>query len=115
VGVQAEQVGQHRGWDLGGQLQQGGVAGGPGGDAEGGQTGDQVLGVQWRSGWRPVNSHAWLDGATAWHWLDPRTRVAKAVRALPPGGALATISTHHVAGGTERYLTELQVAYRRVR
>ena len=37
--------------------------------------------------------------ATAWHWLDPAVRVAKAAAALRPGGTLATVATHHVAGG----------------
>src|SRR5262245_30528997 len=49
--------------------------------------------------------------ATAWHWLDPAVRVAKAARALRPGGALATISTHHVAGGTEAFFAEVQACY----
>src|SRR6266542_1334984 len=34
--------------------------------------------------------------ATAFHWLDPAVRVAKAADALCPGGALATIATHHL-------------------
>lgn len=51
--------------------------------------------------------------ATAWHWLDPKVRVAKAARALRPGGALATISTHHVAGGTEAFFVEVQACYER--
>jgi SAM-dependent methyltransferase len=51
--------------------------------------------------------------ATAFHWLDPRVRVAKAADALRPGGALATISTHHVAGGTEPFFAEVQACYER--
>src|SRR6266542_609432 len=34
--------------------------------------------------------------ATAFHWLDPAVRVVKAADALCPGGALATIATHHL-------------------
>src|SRR5436190_14404599 len=36
--------------------------------------------------------------ATAFHWLDPAVRVTKAARVLRPGGWLALIGTHHVAG-----------------
>lgn len=41
--------------------------------------------------------------ATAFHWLDPDVRMRKAADALRPGGRLALISTHHVAGGTELF------------
>jgi SAM-dependent methyltransferase len=36
--------------------------------------------------------------ATAFHWLDPAIRVTRSADALRPGGTLATISTHHIAG-----------------
>jgi SAM-dependent methyltransferase len=39
--------------------------------------------------------------ATAFHWIDPSVRVDKVADALGPGGFLATVSTHHVAGGDE--------------
>ncbi|WP_261554931.1 class I SAM-dependent methyltransferase [Frankia tisae] len=51
--------------------------------------------------------------ATAFHWIDPAVRVEKAAAALRPGGALATIATHHVAGGTERFFAEVQNCYER--
>jgi SAM-dependent methyltransferase len=51
--------------------------------------------------------------ATAWHWLDPARRVTKAADALRPGGALATIGTHHVAGGTAAFFAEVQACYER--
>ena len=51
--------------------------------------------------------------ATAFHWLDPAVRVAKAADALRPGGALATIATHHVAGGTADFFAEVQACYER--
>src|ERR671931_489519 len=51
--------------------------------------------------------------ATAFHWIDPRVRVAKAADALRPGGALATIATHHVAGGDEGFFVEVQDCYER--
>ena len=49
--------------------------------------------------------------ATAFHWLDPATRVAKAAQALTAGGVLATIDTHHVAGGTEDFFAAMQDCY----
>jgi len=49
--------------------------------------------------------------ATAFHWIDPAVRVAKAADALRPGGWLATVATHHVAGGDERFFAEAQDCY----
>ncbi|PSK95854.1 methyltransferase family protein [Murinocardiopsis flavida] len=51
--------------------------------------------------------------ATAFHWVDPDVRVRKAADALRVGGALATVSTHHVAGGSEALFNELQDCYER--
>jgi SAM-dependent methyltransferase len=51
--------------------------------------------------------------ATAFHWIDPDVRVAKAADALRPGGALATITTHHIAGGDETFFAEVQTCYLR--
>jgi SAM-dependent methyltransferase len=51
--------------------------------------------------------------ATAFHWIDPAVRVAKAADALRPGGWLATIATHHVAGGDESFFAEAQDCYTR--
>jgi SAM-dependent methyltransferase len=51
--------------------------------------------------------------ATAFHWVDPAVRVAKSAGALRAGGALATIATHHVAGGTEAFFTDVQLCYER--
>jgi len=51
--------------------------------------------------------------ATAFHWLDPAIRVSKSADALRPGGTLATISTHHVAGGTAAFFAEVQECYER--
>lgn len=51
--------------------------------------------------------------ATSWHWLDPAVRVRKAMAALGDGGALAVISTHHVAGGTNAFFAEVQRCYER--
>jgi SAM-dependent methyltransferase len=51
--------------------------------------------------------------ATAFHWLDPAVRVGKAAKSLRPGGWLATIATHHIAGGDERFFVEVQECYGR--
>jgi SAM-dependent methyltransferase len=51
--------------------------------------------------------------ATAFHWIDPSVRVTKSAAALRPGGALATIASHHVAGGSEDFFVESQACYER--
>ena len=48
---------------------------------------------------------------TAWHWLDPATRAHKVHDALRPGGALATVTTTHVLGGTEQFFADVQDCY----
>lgn len=50
---------------------------------------------------------------TAWHWLDPAVRTPKAAAALRPGGALATVTTTHVLGGSEVFFAEVQDCYER--
>ncbi len=49
--------------------------------------------------------------ATAFHWIDPAVRVIKAADALRLGGVLATIATHHVAGGTADFFVDVQRCY----
>lgn len=49
--------------------------------------------------------------ATAFHWIDPEVRVAKAADALRSGGTLAIIGTEHVAGGTEQFFVDVQECY----
>jgi SAM-dependent methyltransferase len=51
--------------------------------------------------------------ATAFHWIDPAVRMAKAADALRIGGVLATVATHHVAGGSEEFFAEVQGCYER--
>lgn len=51
--------------------------------------------------------------ATAFHWIDPAVRVEKAADALRVEGVLATISTHHVAGGSQDFFREAQDCYER--
>lgn len=51
--------------------------------------------------------------ATAFHWIDPAVRTAKAADALRPGGALAVVRSQHVRGGTEEFFIEVQRCYER--
>jgi SAM-dependent methyltransferase len=51
--------------------------------------------------------------ATAFHWIDPAARVSKAADALRPGGVLAIIATHHIAGGDEAFFADVQACYER--
>jgi SAM-dependent methyltransferase len=53
--------------------------------------------------------------ATAFHWVDPAVRVSKSADALRLGGLLATVGTHHIAGGTwtETFFVEVQKCYER--
>jgi SAM-dependent methyltransferase len=46
--------------------------------------------------------------ATAFHWLDPDTRLSRIAALLRPGGSLATIATYHVLGGTEAFFARAQ-------
>ena len=49
--------------------------------------------------------------ATAFHWLDPATRLPRVARALRPGGLLAIVTTHHVKGGTVDFFERVQRCY----
>jgi SAM-dependent methyltransferase len=51
--------------------------------------------------------------ATAFHWIDPAVRVVKSAAALGPDGALTTIGTHHIAGGSAAFFEEVQSCYER--
>jgi SAM-dependent methyltransferase len=52
--------------------------------------------------------------ATALHWFDPAAWTAKVAGALRPGGWVATVATHHVAGGaTPAFAVESQACYER--
>ncbi|MEU0034813.1 MULTISPECIES: class I SAM-dependent methyltransferase [unclassified Streptomyces] len=51
--------------------------------------------------------------ATAFHWLDPAVRVARAGDALGPDGVLALVTTHHVAGGSTDFFAQAQACYER--
>lgn len=49
--------------------------------------------------------------ATAWHWLDPSSRLLKARQALRPGGTLAVVWTHCVTGGSDALFDHLARLY----
>jgi SAM-dependent methyltransferase len=51
--------------------------------------------------------------ATAFHWIDPAVRMAKAADALCSGGALAVVRSQHVRGGSEEFFVEVQRCYER--
>lgn len=51
--------------------------------------------------------------ATSFHWIDPAVRVTKTADALRPDGALAVISTHHIAGGDAQFFDDVQRCYER--
>jgi trans-aconitate methyltransferase len=51
--------------------------------------------------------------ATAFHWIDPEGRVVKSADAPRPGGVLAVVSTHHVAGGSQSFFENVQDCYPR--
>ncbi|MFI5751572.1 class I SAM-dependent methyltransferase [Streptomyces sp. NPDC051644] len=51
--------------------------------------------------------------ATAIHWIDPALRFTRAADALRTGGALAIVTTHHVAGGSGKFFEQAQRCYER--
>jgi SAM-dependent methyltransferase len=52
--------------------------------------------------------------ATAFHWLDPTTRVQRCAGALRPGGVLAIVETHWgVSCGDDRFSLKSQTCYAR--
>jgi SAM-dependent methyltransferase len=61
----------------------------------------------------PAEPFDMVLAATAFHWIDPAVRVVKAADALRPGGVLATVGTHHIAGGDESFFAEAQACYER--
>jgi SAM-dependent methyltransferase len=61
----------------------------------------------------PAEPFDMVLSATAFHWIDPAVRVTKSADALRPGGVLATIATHHVAGGDAAFFNQAQACYER--
>jgi SAM-dependent methyltransferase len=49
--------------------------------------------------------------ATAFHWVDPAVRYRKSAEVLRPGGALATVRTEHIAGGSSAFFEAVQRCY----
>jgi SAM-dependent methyltransferase len=73
----------------------------------------EVVTAEFESWELPAQPFDLVVSATAFHWLDPAVRVSKAADALRPGGTLATIATHHVAGGSEQFFVDAQDCYER--
>lgn len=63
--------------------------------------------------WTPPTAYDLAVCATAWHWLDPATRVGRALAAVRPGGTVAVVTTEHVAGGTTDFFHDSQSHYER--
>jgi len=61
----------------------------------------------------PPPTYDLVLSATAFHWLDPATRVQRCAQVLRPGGVLAVVSTHHIAGGSEQLFVDIQRCYDR--
>jgi SAM-dependent methyltransferase len=61
----------------------------------------------------PAEKFDLVLSATAFHWIDPAVRVPKSADALRPGGLLAIVSTHHIAGSSEQLWIDIQDCYRR--
>lgn len=50
---------------------------------------------------------------TSFHWVDPDVGPALVAAALGPGAAFVTVSTDHVAGGTDAFFVDVQACYER--
>lgn len=61
----------------------------------------------------PAASADLVTSFTAWHWLDAAVRGERVARVLRPGGALATVTTEHVLGGTADFFADVQECYER--
>ncbi|BBC29290.1 Methyltransferase domain protein [Streptomyces graminofaciens] len=61
----------------------------------------------------PAEPFDLVVSATAFHWLDPATRIPKVARALRPGGLFAMVTTEHVRGGTIDFFARAQECYER--
>jgi len=61
----------------------------------------------------PAQAFDLVLAATSFHWIAPEVRVAKSAQALRPGGALAVVSTTHVAGGDVQFFADVQRCYER--
>jgi SAM-dependent methyltransferase len=59
----------------------------------------------------PAEPFEIVYSATAFHWLDPATRLAKCRAALRPGGWLAVWDSWHCAGGSAQFFIDVQECY----
>ena len=73
----------------------------------------EVITADFESWPLPAEKYDLVLSATAFHWIDPAVRVPKSADALRPGGLLAVVSTHHVAGGSEQFWIDVQRCYDR--
>ena len=78
-----------------------------------GATAVEVVTAEFESWPLPEEPFDAVVSATAFHWIDPMVRMAKAADALRPGGALAVVRSQHVMGGTEEFFVEVQRCYER--
>jgi SAM-dependent methyltransferase len=77
-------------------------------------TGSGALVIESRfEDWRPgAERFDFVFAATAWHWLEPSVKYAKAADVLRPGGHLAYWSaTHVVPLGGDPFFEEIQAVY----
>ena len=74
------------------------------------KTGAEIVVADFDSWSGPRAAFDLVVSATAFHWLDPDTRLARIAGLLRPGGALATIDTYHLFGGTEEFFATAQRA-----
>ncbi len=62
--------------------------------------------------WIPDAHYDLVFSATAYHWLDPATRIQRIAARLAPGGHLAIFRNHHVAsGGNAEFESAVQRVY----
>ena len=61
----------------------------------------------------PAEGFDLVYSATAFHWLNEETRLAKCRAALRPGGWLAVWDSWHCAGGTAQFFIDAQECYER--
>jgi SAM-dependent methyltransferase len=61
----------------------------------------------------PAEPFDLVVAATSFHWLDPRTRVARCAAACGPTGALAIIDTRWGWGSMDRFSVESEQCYAR--
>jgi SAM-dependent methyltransferase len=59
----------------------------------------------------PAASYDLVISATAFHWLDPATRVTRCADVLRPGGLLAVVSTEHILGGSVQLFADAMRCY----